>query len=416
MKRLIADQDRKSPLYFVGRNEEIDQIAAVRERVRAGRGQGCTQVITGAPGAGKTALLSELKRRWAKELPQVALVEAAAEQFRDPERIVGAVFEAMHPQAARAASAAHTETQHTGGGAGVPGVASVSMQRENARAYPAANLKYLEDIVRHWPDGDPMPLTLLFVDEAQNLTADAERPVSGDPLSSLLTALHAGNHGLPILPVFAGLGDTVDRLEALGVSRLGQASRFVLGRLSHSECVDAAAKTLARFRVQGPAGQYKKWIAAIADSSDGWPHHLQNNLRGACKALVAAGGDLASADLALAQAEGQKAREDYYAQRLGSLAEVRAAVAAALSAVDPEHGGEYMDISAAAHASVQEAAQRSPEIADRWNARNVITSMIHAGILDPGADRRLRCPIPSMRRYIETYGGQAAPAAAAPRP
>ena len=64
-----------------------------------------------------------------------------------------------------------------------------------------------------------MPVVIL-VDEAQAITSDQELP-DGRKISTLLIGLHKGEHGLKLLPVFAGLADTRAAMARLGISRLG---------------------------------------------------------------------------------------------------------------------------------------------------------------------------------------------------
>ena len=61
--------DRRPALFFVGRDSEIRTVERLCARalraIRAGeRFEGATLLFQGAPGAGKTALLSELQYRW----------------------------------------------------------------------------------------------------------------------------------------------------------------------------------------------------------------------------------------------------------------------------------------------------------------------------------------------------------------
>ena len=59
-----------TPLHFVGREAEIQRLGRVlKDTLQAyktgdGSQTGNTQLITAAPGAGKSALLEEIGRRW----------------------------------------------------------------------------------------------------------------------------------------------------------------------------------------------------------------------------------------------------------------------------------------------------------------------------------------------------------------
>ena len=395
MQDFVADRDREDPLAFVGRSHEIAEINQVVGRVAAGKTKGLTQIITGAPGAGKTALLGELKKRWANNTPgQPPLaVELPAAVFETPPEAISMVLDAMDPVKAREIGAVITET--TTGELGVAAGIKAGGSRARSVQY-GRPVEWLGRLAGMYPDWT-RPIVLM-VDEAQNMRADHQE--DGRTLNRLLEEIHQGNHGLPLLLIAAGLGNTVDRLEDMGLSRPAGRSTHRLGRLSYGECSEATQRIFGRFRVQGDEAARRTWIEAIIRSSDGWPHHLQNNLQGACMALAEAGGDLGRASLEKAMQEGAAARLEYYDRRLGPLRKAGSAVHAAIQALDGERGASYGDLEAAVHAGLQAEAAKRPGVMKRWDSDIVMSSMIHRGIIQEHEQGRYQCPIPSMRQYI----------------
>ena len=70
LKKFVQRSDRGRPLHFVGRKQELKQLREALDSVTEaadGSAYGKTQLITAAPGAGKSALLYELEERWEEE-------------------------------------------------------------------------------------------------------------------------------------------------------------------------------------------------------------------------------------------------------------------------------------------------------------------------------------------------------------
>ncbi len=98
-------KDRQSALFFAGRAREIEAVertcAAALDSVRAGAPfQGATRLFQGAPGAGKTALLTALQQRWGKpDAPADAPLPVVLEwgHLHSEAVVAGAILKAVDP-------------------------------------------------------------------------------------------------------------------------------------------------------------------------------------------------------------------------------------------------------------------------------------------------------------------------------
>jgi len=137
-------------------------------------------------------------------------------------------------------------------------------------APPHMNLGSL-DTLPDWAWHRPV---CLMVDEIQMVKPEAE---------AVLSALHLAEKPLPIVPLYAGLGNSWKVLNGLGLSRDDADAtihrKFDIGRLSRKEARRAVKLMLGREPIVGTDGLVSIWSAWLADWSDRWPQHLHNDLR-----------------------------------------------------------------------------------------------------------------------------------------
>ena len=395
----FSERDDRSPApVFVGRGDALADIEGAVRRVAAGDAQGGVRLVYGAPGAGKSALLEELARRWqsreAGDAPTPLFV--SADDFAEPALVAEAILDALKPGATpSSASSRRTEWSARAG------FLARRVETETSRDSPLAEVSggrrnpwaMLREFApsRDWPGP-----VILLIDEAQGMTGDMS---NGE--SSLLKALHEGRHGFPLTAVLSGLSDTLQVLRELGVSRLSEGAAHALGPLSGSECREAVAALLDRHRVKGSVDDRDEWARAIAQRCNGWPQHLHNYLAGAARSLVDAGGDLARAELNAALEHGDRARVNYYNARLAGLAPAHGAIRAILSRI-PDGGllaGEVMAM-----------AQRAATHAGFDNGSRFYKALLHAGVLHEDGALMCHCPIPSFRRHmLDTLSAESGP-------
>ena len=229
--------DRDDARFFVGRRHEIANVERLcAEALRAahvGRPRkGLTQLFQGAPGAGKSSLLSELASRWREAALEAQSQDALGEPRGTPLAVRldwgDLLFEEVVARKILAAVAPDAEElsrrTRTGSATGSldAGLVRGSLQAGGATTPPTLSI---EGVAELFPPGGWTRPVCLMVDEIQNVEPGA---------ANVLTRLHEGHHGLPVVPVFAGLGSSQGVLQRFGLYRFSMEAVHDVGCLAGS--------------------------------------------------------------------------------------------------------------------------------------------------------------------------------------
>ena len=240
---------------------------------------------------------------------------------------------------------------------------------------------------------------VLVLDEAQVLEsfdADATRP--------LITGLHTGSHGGPMLPVFAGLAHSHSVLQDRGISRFSIDHDRTLAALSLDEAAETVQMMLADCRVRGDLETKRQWSQALANESSGWPQHLHVAMRVLAAQLLAAStpGQLEAVDSGFGVAalrESALARDKYYERRIDDpLDDARQLVAEIFRRIG--EGATRRQVLGHIREAVQPGSDAHSLPEDHDEAM-LLDRMIRRGLLQRTPKKMLACPIPSFRDYIE---------------
>ena len=410
--RFIEREDRSVPAHFAGRQKLIDRIDSKLRTVMAeagtpdGDASGLTQLVQGAPGAGKTALLREIDRRFrtaeAQRQPGDVPVPVPVMLDRDllysEEETVLAIAEAMEGEpgwTVRTSDFRRTSARGAGGGLRLPLLLTAAVRLGSSVAPEPASFAALR---RRQPPATWARPVCLMVDEIQGIDAAAKE---------VLNKLHNAMHGLPVLTVLAGLGDSYDHLfRRIGLTRLSLEAVNDIGCLESEEAEAVVRGTLDAFRVDTAEWHADAWGARLAEESDAWPQHLHNGLRALAEGLIEVGGriDAVDADSVL-EREAEFRRISY-----------RRRVSPEMEAARCLTGGVMQDVAAGAEraavlGSVDRHSARTGgneprlwHLPDGMTAEVFLGHLIHRGALQQGQDDLFRCPIPSFRDYLVERG------------
>ena len=390
------------PAGLFGRNRELRALGGMLELVSVADRRdfaGCTQVITGAPGAGKSALLGELQALWND---RAAVIELEPHTFSDPDYALRRLARSLVSELGRLARARIRLN------ARLRGVNFLGVKVDVAPSGPELPLRALADLRAALPDEAADIPIAVFVDEAQTLAHDMEAG-NASKQSSLLMDLHSGTHGLRILPVFSGLNHTVEHLAALGVSRLGANSVHVLGCLSPDETTANLQTALQILGVEGhPAAE--RWLNESVERSCGWPQHITSYIKGLALALLP--DDDAESLRALTRdacreaiSQGESGRQEYYGARLAPFRDIAPALKAVVAAIREARskgrpGVDWTTI----RKSIRESAEDMQSQGMVWtiDLAAVPDMLVRHGILQqsPEADGCWNVPIPSLADRI----------------
>lgn len=271
LRSYIAREDRGSPPIFVGREAIIQKIANEVSDCRSNTGETTcfTTVIYGAPGSGKTSLLTELKERLDGGIEDgkrvdVSVVAAtiSGHQLSSSEIVANALIGAYN---GHQLDASDDETSRR----------LRDQVQDSGSVWPTviANTDMnIEDTV-----------FLLLIDETQRIKGDIYNNPCGE--NSVVCDVHDGffsTNGIKIVPVFVGLPDTVSVLNDRGLTRLkGHAIR--LGEFTEDETKDLVDRWMRHpeFGFEGlfSDSDISRVSKMIMVASEGWPRHVNSYLR-----------------------------------------------------------------------------------------------------------------------------------------
>lgn len=394
--------ERVNPIAFAGRRELLDHVQRKIQDIRTDDDEeSLTTVIHGAPGAGKTSLLNQFERMNRGDVTSVVLMEG--EGLSNPVRVVESFLDAFGAEV-RGLGDAQQSTHRTTG--------DLKLIRHEER-WEAKRASLIERVERGGsPWGAVKELTnverssvfLFLVDEAQYIDVPP-----GKEVNEIVTNLHAGRRqiaGLRILPIFAGLADTVDKLTHAGLTRLSGTPHH-LGVLSVSEAAEAVAGFMhdERMGLQDvfSIDDREELALSLAIACEGWPRHLHHYLQGFAQHLVddfrrtpPNRGIYLNAILDYGNEQRFNYCEDRMrAANLGAFEDALKAFAMSRDVSEPISEPELLTFTTKQFGLPHDDISKA------------LANAVHYGVLEPygeRADKLFRYPIPSMATYMQCEG------------
>ena len=280
LREFAASSDRIAPLRFVGRQDLLEDVE-LQLRATRDKGKSISNgiFIQGAPGAGKTAFLEEIKGRY-KEEESACAIWMGAGSLSNLARFIGYFYdpEEMRVKSTRKKLAFRLGWDNW----------QVGFDWESIEPSVVQRLQEGVDvwsIIKAVSGSRANHTFIVCIDEAQRVRRDKDSEEN-----TLAVDMHDGDTGsMKVLPVFAGLGDTPQKLNDAGVSR--EAKDYVnLGALSYEEGVEASEALFdhADFKIRDSFSREdrEQVCQAIAIACEGWPRHLHCYLRSFASAIV----------------------------------------------------------------------------------------------------------------------------------
>ena len=405
LRSFISAQDRATPPIFVGREEIIEAIVNdVSEcRTNTDEARCFTRVIHGAPGAGKTSLLTEIRHRLRGEKGSVGpltVVPLARDKLSEKPSVAVEFINAYRGSPLNIRKDGSSTTTFKFGFKGT-GVEHQSVTAENTIDEQMQSLggPWLT-ILENTSVDQEENVFLLLIDESQNIMGD-ESNLTGK--NTIVTNLHAGfleTNGLKIVPVFAGLSDTESVLADRGISRLPRSSSIHLGALTQDETEELVSKWMRHdefgFEDLFSDTDIRRVSQMIAVASEGWPRHANGYLAELARSVLEHGdGDELTIDLNEVFERGHNDRLAYYQKRL-TTAKLGGYARAIRDAAQRSTDG-IVEL-ATLHA-IAEENYRIPSS----EVGTLHYKALHSGVLESATDgdeERFKFPIPSFFTYM----------------
>ena len=384
LRRFADSKDREVSPIFVGREHEIGHVVrqaelAAQAHAEGRETQGATIVITGCPGSGKSAFLGHFARRFAtRELAEAVLVpvqcshlDLTASRSEELEAQLGAFAMERRRGLHKAWQAV---LEDAGEALGLP-----------------STLRRLEQKIAK--DSVKGTVVCLLVDEIQSITEESARA---------LQLLHTRSFSPPVLPVYAGLDDSVERLKTVGgISRLSARGHMRMGEIGGEAARAATVRLFDRYRVRSSAMVRATWAQTIEEGAMGFAQHLHRALQAACRVLIASGGIAQEDGVREVKREARAAREEFYEARVSDIVEEHAHTV--LDVVHQVTRAERRltrgQLTKWAMESMEQRGSPTIEPIGR-EARALVERMRHEGILHLGPTGRAEVPVPSLHAWL----------------
>ena len=395
-------RDRDKAVFFVGREAEIAAVEktaayALAEVQKGAPASSMTLLFQGAPGVGKTSLLTHLTGRWGRR-PDATVMGLRIDQdaLASPDELARTVAKAVGKKTDDMFRQTRTTRTEYGGEAYI---ASIKRGHETVTAPPVPSLAALAE---RYPPTEWCRSLCLMVDEIQAV----------DPLihGRALLNLHGGIHGLPIVPVYVGLGDARAKLAECELTRFSHGHEFTMGALAPKNAATAVRRFLSHFRVSASDEAAEWWSEQLAMRSDSWPQHLHTAMQGFAKELIVSGGRLDHVDSEAVFERGRRLRNASYNARVSpAMNKANCLVGYLMERMPVEGSADRIIIGFLTDRDQEMKGRPGHCLPEGLTATGFLDHLVHQGVLQRNEGGRLACPIPSFRDWLTKWGRDDAP-------
>ncbi len=411
LQRFVNLREKSAPPVFVGRNSLVKEILTVarttgEERVGI---PGNTMVVQGAPGAGKSSLLSYLTLQNTKDNAPKTLHISSIELEEQLSDVLLAIAALGRTPKSKLKHLALKTAKSVGSLAILDSIGLADITAVNVTAlFRSHEIETIGSLHKAFPVDQWDAPVIVAVDEAQNLPRGRE-----SRQARFLRSLHEAVTKLPLSLVLAGLGDTQSRLRAMGLTQGVQAC--ALGCFTADETQILMRRWCAYFGIE--VGSQQNQIDVLITPTDGWPRHVHWAQQALAETLLEldVDGRLDQIDdWTRIYDRSNRLRYAYYDTQFSE--EMTAScklVGRVMLAVDKANSdgagktfGEIKDL-----VTMYQGHQPGSEwmMPGGYDENLFVTHLIHCGVLQRRSmnpdDHVMTCPIPSFQSYIIKRGG-----------
>ena len=402
LQDFLSTEDRQITPFFFGRKNIQFSIEVKCKNIgleyskdsSSKPAAGETQVIMGAPGIGKTSLLSKIRQNCIAELNDESCNHKIIPVIIDTPSILtfDHLYASIHKAVSELDNKISISSVMDSANAAVKAITSVSAFgfgvgfQGSEKGKPALPKNHT---------------ILIMIDEIQSIPIDDRSEVT-----KVLQQLHTGSNGYPIMPVFAGLSNSISVLEQNNISRFGTNAERTLAPLGKSEVIDAVEKFMDYFHVTTNPILTLSWAKRTHEWSEGWPKHVENTMRSLGEGLLEHAGDLSKVPYHAVKLRAAKRRIDYYNTRFGPFLSTPEVIGEIMAEMGPfPRGGTEIR-------RIILATRKKPHWSELLSEANLprldFEFLLRYGYIDRLPDHHdleYQCPIPSLQSFSVSRTG-----------
>ena len=395
--------DRETEPVFAGRNHEISNIENNIRAASRGDHKGRVICLSGPPGVGKTAILTESQKR-IEEKQSAIWVRVSSPGLHHPDFVVSAVAEAVSQipkerinrsafrRCAKLLRNWDIDLKSGHSFNTVFGKLNFTRETDGALARTPSNMMYLlKQLNACIKDKPPF---VIAVDEAQHVVGTDGQEGT---INHVLHHFQQGNN-VPIVPILAGHVQTYDIILPSVCNRFADGNDMFVGNLSKSESKEYVHGILGYLDVDGDIDAVADWAYG---ESDGFPLHLRNAMSTIAECLLDADSlHLADLDTDALEQGFQEAQCSYYASRINTtLSCYGTAVRAVLKEAETPKSVSYRTIIETLQRGVQDMTESGDILSDPVDADALFNILIRKGVIARTSPSHYTCLIRSLARY-----------------
>ncbi len=410
LSEFAADDEKSAPPVFIGREKILSDLQKCAElgwkKDRKGS-PGSTRIIQGAPGAGKSSIVAELKKRCNKtdhevrdwEIGEPRVLELDPIDIIDLDLALSELARLVSPKDAKKLVVRTTDTSGLEAGADLKIAGAKKHQSQTSERATSAAMTTFKNWLRDHNIILRGPI-IIVIDEAQTLPA-----VDATSGSQFLLSIHKNTHQLPISVVLAGLSDTQARAGDMGLNRSLRVHS--IGRFTPEESTELMQKWCTHFDLH--MGSQQQRLQAYCQLADDWPRHLHCAQKALAQVIVDrsnSSSDFTGELDALTEPEWSRVtmqfaqyRLEYYRDRMSSeMKTYKPLITSVMRSLHNESSRtDVLDV-LAGDSKNKDFPNYTKETTDFFN------HLIHQGALQEEGDGIVSCPIPSFRTWLIESG------------